>query len=317
MASLFPFTPDEAEAVLRALKTVAMADGTYADKEQALLAAAAELLETDADPGHVPAISADAFAAAVWAPERRVVALKACLVTGMVDGQISPEEWKVLSGYRAAFAVDDTQMQVFHELVHQHRQRTQYELQRRLASPQAKTLYADQGWQGVLSFFTEDLLALPKARENIELAWRYRKIGLLPEGTLGRELWRFYREREFAFAGEPGGVPEALVHHDITHILTGYDADLQGELETLAYIAGLRGEDPSSALFLVLLQRTAALKVSPRGSTRGDDFDAARVLAAQERGRATGEDFTRKRDFWDVMDRPIAELRARYGVPPK
>lgn len=314
MASLFPFTRAEAELVLRALKTVAMADGTFAVKEQALLAASAELLDTPATPAEVPTISPAELAAGLTDPERRLVGLKACLVMGIVDGQISPDEWKVLSAFREAFAVDETQLQVFHGLVTQHRQRTQYELQRRLGSPQAQTLYADQGWQGVLSFFTEDLLTLPKTRENAELAWRYRKIGLFPEGTLGRELWRYYRERQFAFAGESGGVPEALIHHDITHILAGYETDLAGELETLAYLAGLRGEEVSSVLFLVLLQHAVGSKGA---SLARLDFSPGRVLAARERGRGTAEDFTRKRDFWDVMDRPIDELRARYGVPPR
>jgi tellurite resistance protein len=312
MASLFPFTSAEALAVLRALKTVAMADGTFAVREQTLLAAAAELLAADADPAEVSTITPEELAAAVADPDRRLVALKACLVMGIVDGQISPDEWKVLSAFRGAFAVDEAAMQVFHQLVNEHRQRTHYELARRLGSPQAKTLYADQGWQGVLSFFTDDLLALPKARENHELAWRYRRIGLLPEGTLGRELWRYYRERQFAFAGEPGGVPEALVHHDITHILAGYDSDLEGELQTLAFVAGLRGEEPTSALFLVLLQHAAGSK----GAGGRLSFAPDKVLAARDRGRAAGEDFTRRRDFWDVMDRPVEELRKDFQIPP-
>lgn len=313
MASLFPFTSAEAEAVLRALKTVAMADGTFAVKEQALLAVAGHFLGVGTAPEDVQTIAPEDLAVAIPDPERRLVALKACLVMGIVDGQISPEEWKVLSAFRGAFAVEDEQMAVFHGLVQQHRQRTQFELQRRLGSPQARTLYADQGWKGVLSFFTEDLLSLPKSRENAELAWRYRKIGLLPEGTLGRELWRYYRERQFAFAGEHGGVPEALVQHDITHILTGYDTDLEGELSTLAYLAGLRGEEPSSALFLVLLQHAVGAK---GGAGAHLEVPLEKILAARERGRATGEDFTKKRDFWDVMERPIDELRERFGIPP-
>jgi tellurite resistance protein len=319
MAALFPFTPDEAQIVLRALKTVAMADGTFATREQALLAAAAELLGVDASPEAVSTIAPEDLAEALVDPERRLIALKACLVMGIVDGQISPEEWRVLSSFRSAFAVDEAAMQVFHGLVQQHRQRTQYELQRRLGSPQAGTLYADQGWQGVLNFFTEDLLSLPKTRENSELAWRYRKIGLLPEGTLGRELWRYYRERQFAFAGEPGGVPEALVHHDITHILAGYDTDLEGELQTLAFVAGLRGEDPTSALFLVLLQNAVGGKARPAGDAPAPSalgFSPEKILSARARGQATREDFTRRRDFWDVMDRPIAELHGRFGIPP-
>ena len=322
MLSLFNFSPSESLAVLRALKTVAVADGKFAVKEQTMLVASAELLGVDADPRDLPTIAPAELASAVTGGASRVVALKACLVMGIVDGQISPEEWKILSEFRNALAIDEAQMHSFHDLVHQHRQLTMHEYQRRLAAPRVGTLYASEGWQGVMQFFPADVLAAigphHAAKENAELALRYRALANLPDGTLGRELWRYYREREFAFAGEqPGAVPEALVHHDILHIIAGYDSNLEGELQTLAFTAGMRQEDPFSALFLVLLQYTAGLKVSPSESMAGARvlFDPDKVLKALERGRGTAVDFSQKHDYWDVMDQPIAALRERFGVP--
>lgn len=323
MRSLFNFSPSESLAVLRALKTVAMADGNFAMKEQAMLVASAELLGVDAEPRDLPTVSAAELAAAVVGPSARVVALKACLVMAIVDGQISPEEWKVLSAFRGALAIDEAQLHSFHELVHRHRQLSMHEFQRRLAAPQRGTLYASEGWQGVMQFFPQDVLSAAlahgssAARENAELGLRYRQLGNLPDGTLGRELWRYYREREFAFAGEAGNVPETLVHHDIIHIISGYDSDFEGELQTLAFTAGMRQEDPFSALFLVLLQFTAGFKVAPGESVVGARvlFDPERVLQALERGRGTAVDFSQKHDFWDVMAQPIPDLRERFGVP--
>lgn len=321
MTSLFNFSPPESLAVLRALKTVAMADGKFAVKEQTMLVASAELLGVDADPRDLPTIAPPELASIVTGLASRVVALKACLVMGIVDGQISPEEWKVLSEFRAALAIDEAQMHSFHDLVHTHRTLTMHEYQRRLAAPKVGTLYASEGWQGVMQFFPADVLAAISphhaAKENAELGLRYRQLGNLPDGTLGRELWRYYREREFAFAGEPGTVPEALVHHDILHIIAGYDSNLEGELQTLAFTAGMRQEDPFSALFLVLLQYTAGLKISPSESMAGARvlFDPDKVLKALERGRGTAVDFSQKHDYWDVMDQPIAALRERFGVP--
>jgi uncharacterized tellurite resistance protein B-like protein len=57
MQSLFNFSPSESLAVLRALKTVAMADGTFAVKEQTMLVASAELLGVEADPRDLPTIA--------------------------------------------------------------------------------------------------------------------------------------------------------------------------------------------------------------------------------------------------------------------
>jgi len=317
MRSLFDFSPSESLAVLRALKTVAVADGTFAVKEQAMLVASAELLGVDAEPRDLPLTTPAELASVVTGAAARIVALKACLVMGIVDGQISPEEWKVLSSFRAALAIDEAEMHSFHALVHRHRQQTMHESQRRLAAPRLGTLYASEGWTGVMQFFPADVLSAElargghPARENHELALRYRQLGSLPEGTLGRELWRYYREREFAFAGE-GNVPESLVHHDIIHIIAGYDTNFEGELQTLAFTAGMRQEDPFSALFLVLLQFTAGLKALARARTL---FDPDKVLRALERGRGTAVDFSQKHDYWDEMEQSITALRERFGVP--
>jgi len=343
MTSLFNFSPSESLAVLRALKTVAMADGTFAVKEQTMLVASAELLGVDADPRDMPAIDPTDLASEVAGVASRIVALKACLVMGIVDGQISPEEWKVLSEFRAALAIDEAQLHSFHELVHRHRQLTMHEYQRRMGAPQLGTLYASEGWQGVMQFFPADVLAAVASsgatsspssptgsseltaltashgatRESAEVSHRYRQLASLEEGTLGRELWRYYREREFAVAGEPGTVPDALVDHDIMHIISGYDSSLEGELQTLAFTAGMRQEDPFSALFLVLLQYTAARKVAPGGQLEAARvlFDHDKILRALERGRGTAVDFSSRHDFWDIMDQPIAALRERFGVP--
>jgi tellurite resistance protein len=324
MRSLFNFSPSESLAVLRALKTVAMADGTFAVKEQTMLVASAELLGIEADPRDLPTINADELAAAVAGAEARMVALKACLVMGIVDGQISPEEWKVLSEFRGALAIDEAALHSFHDLAYRHRQLLMHDYQRQVGraggspthgGPERVTLYASEGWQGVMQFFPADVLAAASphhARENAELALRYRQLGNLPDGTLGRELWRYYRERQFAFADQPGSVPELLVHHDIVHIISGYDSSLEGELQTLAFTAGMRQEDPFSALFLVLLQFTAGLKALARARAL---FDPEKVLRALERGRGTAVDFSQKHDYWDEMEQSIAALRERFGVP--
>lgn len=320
MSSLFQFSPSESLAVLRALKTVAMADGKFAVKERAMLVSSAELLGLAADEvDRAAAIEPPELAAEIADPHLRTLALKACLVMGIVDGQISPEEWKILSNFRLGLGIDEAALQTFHGLVNDHRQLTRFQYERHLAAPRKGTLYASEGWQGVLQFFAGDIpfAHLTAARENAELAHRYRQIGGLAEGTLGHALHRHYREHEFAFAGEPGGVPEALVHHDIIHILSGYDTDFDGELQTLAFTAGMRREDPFSALFLVLLQFTAGYKVTPTGALASPRtfFDPDRILRALQRGRRTVIDFSAKRDFWDVMDQTIASLREHYGIP--
>ncbi|MCA9690330.1 MAG: TerB family tellurite resistance protein [Myxococcales bacterium] len=316
--SLFNFPHREAMALLQALKTVAIADGEFARREQATLLSAAEMLGVDVDIVELPSITPDELAGQLPGRARRLVTVKACLVMAIVDGTISPEEWQVLTEYRAALSISDSEMEVFHSLSSRQRQLNQFEFQRRFAAPQLRTMYAEQGWEGVMQFFSDlDHVQVPaQTQENPELVWRYRKLGLLPEGTLGRELWKFYRTREFAFAGEIGGVPEHLVAHDITHVLTGYSTDPDGELEVLAFTAGMRDEDPFSALFLVLLQFDAGLKVIPGGRPRmaRELFDQARVLRALSRGQAATVDLAASWDYWEEIDMPVEILCERYGI---
>jgi hypothetical protein len=45
--------------------------------------------------------------------------------------------------------------------------------------------------------------------EDPALAARYHAWEKLPEGTLGRSLFDFYKQHGFTFPGERGGFPEA------------------------------------------------------------------------------------------------------------
>ena len=61
------------------------------------------------------------------------------------------------------------------------------------------------------------------AAVNREMLWNYKRLGLLPEGTLGREYWKHLTEVGFGFPGEPGGIAESVAYHDIAHVLAEHD----------------------------------------------------------------------------------------------
>ena len=80
----------------------------------------------------------------------------------------------------------------------------------------AKEPYTAEGVMGVLRFFGAMLL---KARVNRNKLWDYKRVGLLPEGTLGREYWKHLTEIGFGFPGEPGGIADVIAYHDVAHVL--------------------------------------------------------------------------------------------------
>ncbi len=60
--------------------------------------------------------------------------------------------------------------------------------------------------------------------------WAYKRLGLLPEGTLGREYWKHMTEVGFGFHGEHGSIPDAIAY-DIIHVLAGNDTTPLGEIQ--------------------------------------------------------------------------------------
>lgn len=78
----------------------------------------------------------------------------------------------------------------------------------------ARRRLADEGAIGLLANIGEIL----GVYENNTIAARYRSLGALPLGSLGRILFSFYKERGFAFPGEKGGAPESIIAHGLTHV---------------------------------------------------------------------------------------------------
>src|SRR5262249_19041969 len=122
--------------------------------------------------------------------------------------------------------------------------------------------------------------------EDPALAWKYKKLGLLPEGTLGREFWTHLTEREFPFPGEKGGLQERGVHHDLTHVLTGYDTDPQGETKIAAFYAGYKKEDPFAFIFMVLVMFHIGKSIAPTAAVTPATMqvDPKKMIRAMQRG---------------------------------
>jgi hypothetical protein len=66
---------------------------------------------------------------------------------------------------------------------------------RRIMGKFGTQAYKDEGLAGL-----RKMLALSGgAGEDQETTWKYKQLGLLPEGTVGRELWEHFTTNRFAF----------------------------------------------------------------------------------------------------------------------
>lgn len=138
-----------------------------------------------------------------------------------------------------ALDVDERSLRVLQEIAGNHRLLTRFDMMRRIMGKIGRDAYDEEGLGGVRKI----VAGLAGKGEDAEVAWKYKSLGLLPEGTLGRTYWEHCTRRKFSFPGEPGGIPERMVFHDFGHVLAGYDTDPEGEIQQGAFQAGFIRED--------------------------------------------------------------------------
>ena len=73
-----------------------------------------------------------------------------------------------------------------------------------------KEAYVAEGAIGVARFLAALLLRVSVNRDKV---WSYKRLGLLPQGTLGREYWAHLTALGYRFPGEPAGIADSVAYH--------------------------------------------------------------------------------------------------------
>ena len=113
----------------------------------------------------------------------------------------------------------------------------------------------------------------------------------LPEGTLGREFARYFRDNKISPFETTLELKNDIDYigkryretHDLLHVLTGYGTDVVGEMEVQAYALGNLGI--RTAAFILLFSSLEQFKAPQSGVSRSEYL--RRVWAAYRRGRAS------------------------------
>ena len=185
---------------------------------------------------------------------------------------------------------------------------------RRAFKAMAKEAYAAEGLMGVVRFFSALFFG---STVNKDKLWSYKRLGLLPEGTLGREYWKHLTEVGFGFPGEPGGIADSVAYHDIAHVLAENDTTPLGEIQQGSFQGGNRRDDGFFFVQFVLLHFHHGIQITPAAPPEMGNFDPRQVLWAIHRGARCKVDLTHQWNFWPLMPLTLQEARARIGLLPK
>jgi hypothetical protein len=310
-------TPEVAEPGLRAMTMIAAEGGPPSPAARALLAAAQKnLLGTSLDIDTLAPITPEALAAAVIDPALRRQLVQGMVVMTLTDGPSPPAKVALVERFARALDVDAAEVKSVRLLADQRLLLFRLDFLRRSHLAEAlKHQIEDHGLFGAV----KALLGQRGYGEDPALAARYRALGDLPEGTLGRELIRYYQRNGFSLPGEKHGFPEAGLYHDFTHVLGGYDTDSPGEMQIAAFIAGYKRDNPFFVILFVTLTFSAGINMTPLPQPSAAGIFAEPGLAdaffrAVERGSRVTVDLSDHWDHWAHVARPIADVRRDLGI---
>lgn len=297
------------------MKMIATADGEFALTERSLLATIQGIFGTDVDIDALQPITPEELAKHLVDPAYRRQIVRGMVVLSLVDGEASPAESALVEQFARALEIDSKDVGALRHLADKHLLRARFDITRRFFAVQKGREYAREKGLG---WVVRTLAAMAGLREDEGIAKRYRDLATAPEGSLGRAYVDFIKTNGFSFPGEKGSPPETIAVHDLTHVLSGYGTDPEGELQVLGFHAGCRREenDPFSFLMFGIAEFHLGIAMSPVATGSRGKLDPVLLFRAIERGRSCSIDTTEGWDPWPVMHEPLATVRARYGIAP-
>ena len=263
-----------------------------------------EAIEIDA----VKPISPMEFAANVSDAAHRARALEYLTVVPYIPAALSETQADIVAEYfHSAGQTSDT-LTFLRRLAHHHILAAQLCIARKLLP---RLLPG-----GPFRQLTRAIHMIRESRGDPVTAAPFLALEHLPAGTLGSAYFRFHRNRGFALPGEPGCIPEDLsALHDITHILSGYNTDVAGEIQAQAFAGGSMPEYALMTAMTGLLSYHNGLVFDAGGRfrlTRGALQPRAfwHAFARGMRSVCLVQGWDYKRD-WPT---PVAELRRRFRI---
>ncbi|MEO0868438.1 MAG: hypothetical protein AAFY17_08305 [Cyanobacteria bacterium J06642_11] len=304
-------------AVLSAMKTVATLQDT-----RPLDGISREMLEATRDSvfqasmtvDELITISPQDLASQVQGQRQRQQTLQFLILMPYLDTQVDLAEVELVNAYAQALELAPHTLQSlrlvcdrkFNQLLLNYTRRTI-----------AKLLPGHGFWQKTKVVFS----AFHQYWGDQQVAQQYQALRLLPDNTLGKELYRYYRDRNFPLPGESKSFSELLVGHDLVHLLSDIGTDMAGEITVAGFEAGMSNSEFGFELLLeVILDFHMGLKFTTMGILEAgvNHLQPKALMAAYAKGLQMSFDLLDPGwDFKATLNQPIDQLRQQYQLSPQ
>ncbi len=306
-------SPEQAYWGLRAMKTVAMADGELDASERHMLESIQRIFGTTHGLEQLALIEPTELARAFPDPQLRTQLVQGLVIMTLIDGKASLNETAYVEQFAQALEVDAQEVKNLRHVLNGEILQLRLDLVRRFWLRQKVTEVWNQDGIRGLSRFVRGMMG---RYENKKVAARYQGLEHYAPGSLGRSLWEYWHVNGFALPGQKGGAPEQIVFHDCAHVLSGYGTAPEEEVQVACFSAGFQRREPWMFVFFVLLQFHVGIRMTPIAKARTGLFDPLKAMIAIRRGAAMNVDLNDGWDYWSVMNEQVEELRRRYNILP-
>jgi hypothetical protein len=305
------------DVILGAMRQVALAGGhaiSYADTAS-ILAAGRYLLRRPGlgDIDTLPAVAPpDLVAALKGEGELAREAVKYLAIMALVDGVLDHAKLASVLEYARALDVEEDYLT---ELVE-------------AASGHLAWVMADMTRKNFDSVISKSSKGLDPvawitpyggANADPELVERYEALGKLPANSFGKALWDFDKQNGYAFPGDPKALNALFgTPHESTHVISGYDTSLRGEILVSTFTAAMHPINPMAGHILpVIFNGHLGVKFNDVATPARGGFDPDEFWHAWARGRDMTVDlFAPGWNAWDWIERDLEELRHDWNVTP-
>lgn len=306
------FASQELDTVFRVLRTALGGGEPLNERERSFLETYARI--TGHPLSAVDPLPIEASDVAIAGARARLRLVQLSAAAALLSRPVKPSSVEFVNALATVLETHDPVIAVLEALVRGRHGRARLLVVRRLMRVMLLTGYRTEGWKGVVRFLAAMLLKLPVHRDKLPA---YKRLGLLPEGTLGREFWKLMTQSGFGFPGEIGAIPDFIAYHDVGHVLAGHPATGLGEIQQASFQGGSRRDDGFAFVQLAIMHFHQGIEITPATPAQVDNFDPKAVLWAIHRGAELKVDMTQKWDFWPLMSLSLDEARREIGLLPK
>jgi hypothetical protein len=318
MKPVYP-DPSQAEVIVRAMLAVVSAEGRMAPSrleaesivaiQRHVLGLSEPLMEVP--PGPLP----PERDYALWSDDLRRVTLRMLALLPLIDRCIQPAKADVVATAAVRLGIKEPSLDILHHASRNHYRWVALALMRRFVSafwsPTGKTRlrdYAQFAWWMMPSLHGKRTAARHRA-----LTEQFRTLRALPDGTLGREVFRFHEDNGIPLPGQPGSVPWSM--HEVYHVIGEYGLAFHPELVLTAFIGGNQDETCLDQLLFGLLAHHVGKQIIGGHVTQGL-LEPEPYFRALGRGMAMRQNLLKDWTLWDDAATPVPDVRRKFNVAP-